>query len=217
MALTTLDEVKTFLGVTTSSQNARWDALRAAAELFVKRWCRRDFESQQYTQFLDGTGTKFLALRHRPVTAVAEVSLASRWSYGAAGGPAYAALTEGHDWALQKRSRSTGDTGVLVRLNGNWPQHPGFARSHVLSWEQEPGLGNVKCVYTAGFTVIPEDLKLAVAQVAAFIHRTAKRGGLDYSERLGDHSYMIPMARIREAPALGTVRSILTQYRESPW
>lgn len=218
MALTTTTKVQTLLGVRAGQQLARWDALRVASEAVVEQYCKRKFESASYTEYLDGAGRRFLPLRRRPVTALTTVSLASRGTYGqgAVLNP-YVALTDGVDYALHLKATSTGDTGIVVKLNGVWPEHPGYAKVNTLSWEREPGLGNVKVEYTAGFATVPEDVQMAVAMISGYMYRTARRGGMDYSERLGDHSYMIPMERIRHAPELGSARQILSRYREMPW
>lgn len=220
MALTTTAKVKTLLGVRGTGDDARWDALRVAAEAVAKSFCKADVESASYTEYLDGNGTRHLALRRRPVTAVTSVEVAQFGSYGQGNESPYVAWTAGVDWALEYTATgpaNSSKTGVLVRLKGNWPEHRSAVRDGTLAWERVPGLGNVRVVYTAGYTTIPDDLQLAVAEICGYLFRTSYRGGRDYGERLGDHSYMVPMARIREAPELGSVRQILTRYRELPW
>jgi hypothetical protein len=215
MPLTNLGEVKNFLGINTAAFDVRLDALRASAEALVERWCKRKFSQATYTEYLEGDGSAVLPLSQRPVSVVNSVALATRGSYGAVPGD-YTTLVAGFDYTLRLRESSLGNSGELVKLTGVWPTQIDHYVGR-LSWERRAGLGNVKAVYTAGYTIIPDDIKYAVALVVGYMFRTAKRGGQDYSERLGDHSYMIPMARIREAPALGEARQILSVYRESGW
>lgn len=222
MPLTTTAYVQTALGVPAGQDLARWDALRLAAEAAVENYCKRSFAVQNYTEYLYGNGTRYLTLRQRPVTSVATVLEAQwgSWGQGNDAATVYVPLNAGDDYALvygADAGAPLGRKGILAKLKGYWPEHRGYTKLYTLALEREPGLGNVKVVYTAGMSVIPQDLQFAVALVAAYMHRTAERGGKDYSERLGDHSYMIPMARIREAPDLGEPRQILSRYRELPW
>jgi hypothetical protein len=220
VALTTTAQVKTYLGVPQDRDPARWDALRVAAEATVKGWCKREFESRTYTEYLAGTGSRFLVLRHRPVISVTSVSEALWGSWGQGDFSAYVPLVAGSDYALVYSSDDgtpLGRSGMLGRLKGYWPEHRGYVRLNTLALEKEPGLGNVQCVYVAGYATIPDDVQFAVAETAGYMYRTSKRGGADYSERLGDHSYMIPMSRIKTAPELSAVRQILSHYRELPW
>lgn len=72
MALTTTVTVKALLGISAASvaEDAWLDALRDHAEVIVKEYTARDFERQNYTEYYDGTGTRYLTLRQRPVTPV---------------------------------------------------------------------------------------------------------------------------------------------------
>jgi len=76
--LTTLDNVKGWLGLTDPSQTTD-DALLArlitAASGFVRTWCSRDLSSQSYDEFRDGTGGRIMPLANTPITAVASVSI----------------------------------------------------------------------------------------------------------------------------------------------
>ena len=217
MALLTLAEVKLYLGVGTTAFDDRLDALRGAAERVAQQWCKRELAQATYTEYLEGDGTAFLPLRQRPVQSLTSVALATRGSYGAIPGD-YTPLVAGFDYTLRLRETATGESGELVKLSGVWPQEQ-IHHVGTLAWERRLGKGNVKAVYVAGYapSSVPEDIKYAIALIVGYMQRTARRGGTDYSERLGDHSYMIPMARIREAPDLGEARQILSVYREVGW
>jgi hypothetical protein len=99
-ALTTTVQLKTYLGVPQDRDPARWDALRVAAEAVVKGWCKREFESKTYTEYLAGTGSRFLVLRHRPVISVTSVSKPSGAAGAKADFSAYVPLVAGSDYAL---------------------------------------------------------------------------------------------------------------------
>jgi hypothetical protein len=71
--IVTLDDVKTFLNISDTSQDTYLEQLRSGAEKFVKRYCGREFEAGTYTKqifFESGIGW----LPDTPVTAVSSVT-----------------------------------------------------------------------------------------------------------------------------------------------
>lgn len=72
--LTTLANVKQYLGLTATSDDALLSRLITAASSWVRTYCNRDFTSQSYTDTLDGTGNAWQVMKQYPVTAVASVS-----------------------------------------------------------------------------------------------------------------------------------------------
>ncbi len=68
--LTTLDNVKAWLGLDQTTDDVLLTRLISAASGFIQKWCCRSFASQDYTEVRDGTGTRRLAFANYPVTAV---------------------------------------------------------------------------------------------------------------------------------------------------
>lgn len=75
--LTTLDNVKAWLSppLTSTADDALLSRLVTAASRFIETWLDRTIAAQDYTETRDSRGGARLFLRHRPVTAVAAVSV----------------------------------------------------------------------------------------------------------------------------------------------
>lgn len=227
MALTSLSEIKAFLNVTTSSQDTWLEALRVGAEAEIKRYCDQWLESNTWTHFLTGNGRQELVLKERPVTSITSVHIDTYGNFGQTSG-AFASttlLTEGTDYALRLdgtvwgTSTACSHSGLLLRLRTVWQEAPRSFQVQRLTPEVGPVHGNVKVVYTAGYATIPDDLKLAVAQLVAWLKLTAPLGGHPLtSERIGDYSYELgALHRFSQIPELGSVRQILSRYRDVPF
>lgn len=73
--LTTVSNVKTWLGITANGDDALLTRLVTAASEYVQQWLNRTFASTSYTETRDGTGGQRLTLANDPITAVASVSI----------------------------------------------------------------------------------------------------------------------------------------------
>lgn len=222
MALTDLETIKRLLNIPMDvTVNDVWlDALREAAESNVKTYCKRDFESQIYTDYYSGSNTRYLVLRQRPVTAVTSVYLDHRGRFGQNPDGSYSSdtlLTNGIDYVLTyDQGTATSACGVLQRVNGVWPEIYREHWTNKVSGEPAPAIGNIKVTYTAGFTTIPMDLQYAVCWIVAFMRRNLPVGGILGSEKIGDYSYSLlnPRSAGLLPPELATARQILARYRE---
>ncbi len=222
MALTDLETVKRLLNVPMDvTDNDVWyDALREAAEAIVKNYCKRDFESQAYTDYYSGSGTRYLVLRQRPVTAISSVYLDERGRFGQNPDGSFSSATllvNGQDYVLTfDQGTTTSSCGVLQRTVGVWPEIPRQYWFNKVAGENAPPMGNVKVTYTAGYATIPMDLQYAVCWTVSFMRRSLPVGGILGSEKIGDYSYGIlnPRAADKLPPELATARQILSRYRE---
>ena len=226
MALTSVARIKAFLGLADSdtSKDAQLDVLRSGAEALIKSYTNRDLESATYTEYYSGNNTYTLVLRNKPVTAITSVHVDATGNFGQYTGtptPFASAtqLTYGTDCVLDYDEGSSQSTsGILYRLNTTWPVMPQVSIWGTLVREISPLRGNVKVVYTAGYTAIPDDLQYAVCYLVSYMRRTAALGGPLQSERIGDYSYQLFDTLNRgfsvNQPELGTVRQILAKYRD---
>ena len=73
--LTTLANVKAWLGMSQDADNMVIARLITSASLMLGQYANRNFMSASYTINVDGTGGAVLMLRQYPVTAVASVSI----------------------------------------------------------------------------------------------------------------------------------------------
>ena len=199
MSLITLSDLKTFLGVSGTSEDAKLEIIRQGVEAAVERFCQRRFAQQQYTELYDGTGTERLYLDHRPVVSVAEVRVASGL-YGGVGHddafPDSGVWTQNEDFILPRTDESEQNMGLLVAVNAVWPL----------------GVANVKVTATCGYSTIPQDVQLACYLMAATVRQAAEKGTPVASERIGDYSYQLLATGTTDE--LVRARRLLTPYRE---
>ena len=148
--LITLQQYKTAEGITQPKDDARLNALIPSVSQLVKTYCGNsfvDFFSSNKTEtFTLDWGTYIVQLTESPVNSI--ISVQERQSYS----DSYATLTTGaYEYALD-----SGTDSVLRTLSSgrykNWPL----------------GVDAVKVVYTAGYSAIPSDLKLAVLDLVTY-------------------------------------------------
>jgi len=71
--LTTLAAVKSWLGLTASTDDALLSRLITATSAYIEQWTNRHFLSQSFNEVRDGTGSAVLVFADYPVTAVTAV------------------------------------------------------------------------------------------------------------------------------------------------
>ena len=147
--LITLQEYKTAQAITQPKDDARLNELIPSVSQLIKPYCGNrflDYYSSNKTEtFTIDWGTHVVELTESPVNAI--VSVQEAQSYGGA----YTTLTT----AAQEYALST-ETDCVYRTTTsgyrNWPV----------------GIETVKVVYTAGYSAIPGDLKLAVLDLVTY-------------------------------------------------
>lgn len=220
MGFSTLASLKTMLKLSGTSEDSRLQDFLDAADACIRSWCRRDFDARSYVEYHNGNGTRRLALRQRPVTAVSSVKVDEGGAFGKADGSfgSATALTEGVDWCLDcEEGGSTSSSGVLFRIGSVWPLRAFVPSRGFLANDASVSPGCIRVAYTAGYAPIPADISLAARLLAARMRRESEFGGYSlYSERLGDYSYRLGKVDNHD-PEIGTIRSILARYRESGW
>ena len=150
--LITLQEYKTAQAITQPKDDARLNVLIPSVSQLIKTYCGNSFvdyySSNKTETFTIDWGTHVVELTESPVNAI--VSVQEAQSYGGA----YTTLTT----AAQEYALST-ETDCVYRTTTsgyrNWPV----------------GIETVKVVYTAGYSAIPGDLKLAVLDLVTYYLR----------------------------------------------
>jgi len=147
--LITLQEYKTAEGITQPKEDARLNVLIPSISQLVKTYCGNSFVDYYSTNktetFNIEWSTHIVQLTESPVNAI--VSVQEALSYGAT----LTTLTTGaKEYALNKAT----DSILRTTASGykNWPT----------------GIETVKVVYTAGYTAVPADLKLAVLDLVTY-------------------------------------------------
>lgn len=140
--LTTLDNVKGWLGLTDPSQTSDdvlLSRLITAASQFIKGICNRDFLQQDYVEVRDGTGANRMLFRNYPASAVA--SLVINGQSIPSGSP---------------QAPGFYFTPTMLILNG---------------FSFQRGFGNVSISYTAGMNTVPADLEQACIELVGVKYR----------------------------------------------
>ena len=148
--LITLAQYKEAEGISTPKEDLRLNSIIPSVSQLVKTYCGNtfvDFYSSNKTEtFNINWDTYAVQLTESPVNTI--VSVEERTDYS----QAYTTLTTGaYEYFLDS------NTDSILRTNGasnyrNWPRGPGA----------------VKVVYTAGYSAVPEDLKLAVFDLVTY-------------------------------------------------
>lgn len=73
--LTTLENVKSWLGITAVTDDAMLTRLVTALSQYIQTWLNRQIASQTYTETRDGHGGTVMVFADYPVTAVASVAV----------------------------------------------------------------------------------------------------------------------------------------------
>ena len=147
--LITLQDYKTAEGITQPKDDARLNVLIPSVSQLIKTYCGNSFvdyySSNKTENFTINWGTYIVQLTESPVNAI--VSVQEAQSYGGA----LTTLTTGaQEYALD----TVTDCVYRTTSSGykNWPI----------------GIETVKVVYTAGYSAIPGDLKLAVLDLITY-------------------------------------------------
>ena len=165
-----------------------------AAGSAVKRFCGRDFIPTAYTETFDLDAYSYtLTLNNYPVIGV--VAATTFPSY-----PDQGETIAGVDIIASR-------TGTISRKSA------GFG-----GWEDEcygryfpGGFQSVRVSYTAGFSIIPADVRQATAMVVKRLSEAGQVSGLYLTEQLADYKYQL---RGDATEAIGAdVQSLLKPYR----
>jgi hypothetical protein len=141
--LFTLDDYKTYKGLSSFSEDPKITPLIPAVSQLVKTYCGRtivDYYSTPVTQFFNNMWQmEFIQLQESPVINISAIY--ERQSVS----DSYVALTAATDYYLDNA------TDCVYRVNSSGTGFTSFAI----------GPGAIKVVYTGGYAACPDDLKLA--------------------------------------------------------
>lgn len=162
MAIITLAEAKTHIGITGTSEDTSLQQIVDAVNVFVGTYCHRTFESATYTEELyDGSGGPELVLKNYPIITITEILV---------------------DTEEVDERTDVGEEGYYIKNanNGILYNNAGWSR----------GRGNIQITYTAGYATVPNDLKYACLAMAAYFRNMKGKDGI-MSESLGSYAYSI--------------------------
>lgn len=144
-ALTTLQAVKDYLGITSNADDALLESFINRVTDSFEAYCARKFKSASYTEYHDGKGSDKLFPKQAPITTVTSIYDDSEWAWGAStliASTEYRIVDEAY---IQLKSTTFMDD-----------------------------VQNVKITYTAGYSTIPADVEHACIEQAAWLYRKSK-------------------------------------------
>jgi len=179
--LITRQEYKAYQGITSINHDVEIDNLIAKCSEFVKTYCRRcflDHYDEAKTEYFSGGVPKFI-LSETPVVQVLAVD------YSADYGQTWTALTEYSSWILHEDS-------IACIPVGDW----------------QPQLRGYRVQYTAGYEVVPPDLKLAVMDLVTYYRRNDS--AVHSATAPGTNGSKVEFINTTSLPA--NIRRVLDQY-----
>ena len=160
--LTTLSDVKDYLGITTSDEDDQLEVLITAVSDFIKNETNQQIVETEYKEKIDGEYTESIVLSQKPIISVESLTIDNE---------------EETDYYIYK------DIGVVKRESIGfdiWPD-----RSPKYRFPE--GKQNIVVEYTAGYEEIPLDIQKAVWDIIQSTRESKQYAGLDkYS--IGDES-----------------------------
>jgi len=149
MAICTLNNVKDRLGITGTKEevDSVLESLIDEVSKLFETYCDRIFDSAEYTEYYNGEGRSWLYPKHYPITSVSGIWDDSDWDW------------ETTDLIDSTYYRIDNDSRAVV------------LRDYTLCDFTQ----NIKIIYTAGYSTIPLDLRLAcVVETCRLYNRRMK-------------------------------------------
>jgi len=143
--LITREGYKTYIGITSTEQDARIDVLVPIVSALCRRICARtftDYVDDANIEVYDG-GYPELLMAEYPLLAVSSVEYSSDY------GQTYTALSEFVDYVINAKAAS------IVAVQGTWPKV----------------LNGYRVTYNAGYETIPVDLQIALYDLVTYYLR----------------------------------------------
>ena len=161
LPLVTRAEYKAYMGISSTSSDSVIDTLIPKVSELVKTICRRtfvDYVDEDKVEYNEG-GTNSLQLEEYPVLSISSLEYSTDY------GSTYTTLTEYTNYALSKATNSVIPilmTTPPIEVMGYTPY--GTRQSPVFPY----AVNGYRITYTAGYTEIPQDLKLAILDILAY-------------------------------------------------
>ena len=164
LPLVTRQEYKTYQGITSNSSDSVIDELIVKVSELVKTMCRRtfvDYVDDIKVEYNEG-GSNAIYLEEYPVISISQVEYSTDY------GNSYTTLTEYTNYVL---SKTTNSLRPLLMTAQSYDETTYSAYSNYGN-KVEPifpeAINGYRISYTAGYQVIPQDLKLAILDIIAY-------------------------------------------------
>jgi hypothetical protein len=195
--LLTLDEYKLLEGVNSTQNDDKFEQLLTSVSTLV-----RSYTGQTFDEFIASPGkTELFDIQY----CTAQVQLEETPVIEISG--VFERKTQSEDYTELFRNGTNGrydwyfdpltETIIRTTVSGqykDWPQ----------------GVGSVKVTYTAGYTSIPEDLKLAVADIVTYYHKEEYK----QNQTIGSSTREGAVATMKDSGFPDHIRRVLDLYRD---
>ena len=182
--LTTLENVRAYLGLAVTSDDVLLTRLIAAASAWIQTFTNRVFAVAPYTEVVDGNGTARLMVRNYPIVALTSVTCAE------------------DGVAIDPASLVAGVRTVTLVPTTTYTPSLTYRRAWPL------GKSNITVVYTAGYATPPMDIEEACIEIVALRYREKDRVGASSTNVHGESVTFSVM----DVPA--SVKTILRNWRD---
>ena len=188
--LTSHTEIKSWLGITVTTDDTLLDSLASSILGRFKSYMGRDILSTAYTERYNGNGQMQMTLKQAPITAITSLTIDEVAIPAATTSQTYGYMFENSTLYLV-----SGNPGVSG-LPGNAPAR--FGR----------GMRNVYVSYTAGWSTVPADIKHAATLQCAYEYQRQRNAIGMRSENQGQQQ-----TNYITDPFLPGVKLVLDQYK----
>lgn len=185
-ALITRSEYKAYVGITSPNSDAVIDAIIPKVSELVKTYCRRtfvDYISDSITETTHAGYGPNITLKEYPLLSVTTVAFSEDY------GQTYTDLVEYTDYVVDYND------ATIIAISGDFPQY----------------LNGYQITYTAGYEVIPDDLKLAVMDLVTYYIKNDM--AVHSPKAPGTNSVQVEYITTSAFPA--HIRRVLDMYKAS--
>jgi len=151
----TLDELKQYMQISDSSQDAFLQTCADNAISTVNDFCGRDFRAASYTEYISGKSTPIIKINNFPLSSVSLLQFYDSSIYD------YSNIITGAGDTIGNSARLLSATGEIILLKG---------------YLFPPGESNIKITYTGGYSSAPADIKGVCLEIAAVYYKNSYAG-----------------------------------------
>jgi hypothetical protein len=196
--LITLEDYKLFEGINSTNNDEKFEQLITSVSALVRSYCGREFDaytgSPGKTDIFDiQWDTSIVQLEEAPVIEVTAVYERKTQT------ESYTQLyKDGENNKYEWYYDSVTESIIRTHESGGYRDWP-------------KGVGSVKVVYTAGYTDIPEDLKMAVTDLITYYHKDEYKKSMAIG---GTTREGAPASAVGDAGFPDHIRRVLNHYRD---
>lgn len=205
-ALVSLDNTKTFLGISDHTKDEKLKLLINMATDYIESQTGRRFVSTVHTQEeFDGTGSNQISLKHFPVITftLLEVNNSSNNT------DSWTTIDASNYWV-------DSDTGIITKTSGFIDFADTDDEETLSDTPFQRGKNRYRATYTTGYSTVPYDIQFACMTLVGQLLNSASSAGIK-SESLGDHSITYQdITQLNSGGTGGILEDVLSKYRDIP-